>query len=71
MNVNALTLNSSPPGSPDLLHLDVHAEACAQALGRSFTWQCWGEGLHAVLGPRVITTLLVATGLIALLTFIF
>lgn len=68
MNATPTALYAHSPVDADPLSLGSHVQACRQAAGASFVWRCVGESVHAVLGPRMITTVLAATGLISLLT---
>ena len=56
-----------PPVFAEGLSLGAHVDACRNALGRGFAWRCAGEHLHDLLGPRLVTTVFVATTLMVLL----
>jgi len=51
----------------DGLSLGAHVQACDRARGRAFMLHVVGERLHAVLGPRLFTTVFAATALMSLL----
>jgi hypothetical protein len=67
MTATPSLLKDCPPGGLDLVSLDAHLLACERALGAAFPWYCLGERAHSVIGPRLVTTVLSATGLMALL----
>jgi hypothetical protein len=67
MNPPSSLLDTYPCINPDSLSLGAHVRACNRARGRGFALQCVGERVHAVLGPRLVTTVLAATTLLALL----
>lgn len=55
------------PVHTDGLSLVAHVQACDRARGRTFALRCVGESVHAVLGPRLFTTVFAAAALMALL----
>lgn len=50
--------------------LGGHVRACERARSGAFTLQCLAEQVHEVLGPRMVTTVMAATALMALLALI-
>jgi len=51
----------------DAIALVDHLKRCQHAQGPAFALRCFAEGLHAVLGPRLITTVAAVAALLALL----
>ena len=61
-------ITSTPKSTPaDSLALGAHIRDCRRVQGHAFGLQCVGEQVHGVLGPRLVTTVLAAATLIALL----
>ncbi len=66
---SAATMNASlPPLTADSLLLAAHVRACELARGPAFAWRCLVERVHALVGPRLVTTAMVAAALMALLS---
>jgi hypothetical protein len=67
MNAPNAAIAALPQAPMDGLSLGAHVRACDRARGRTFMLRCVGERLHAVLGPRLFTTVFAATVLMSLL----
>jgi len=61
----------SPPALDALaLALSAHLQACKRAQGLGFRLRCTAERLHAVLGPRMVTTVSVAGCVMAVMVML-
>ena len=65
-------MNATPPLNDLPEHLEAmalvdHLKRCQNAQGPVFTLHCLAETMHAILSPRLITTVLAVAALLALL----
>lgn len=54
----------------ELSALGAHVDRCNGCRGRWFTLRCAADAVHAFVAPRLITTLLVAGGVIGLIALV-
>ena len=54
----------------ELSALGDHLAKCSHAPGRLFSWQCAAEAAHQALASRFVTTLAVATVVLAISSMI-
>lgn len=55
----------------ELSQLGDHLARCSHAPGRLFSWQCTAEAVHRAVASRFVTTLALATVVVAVASMIW
>lgn len=66
MNTTTLNIHPAAPLADELQALGRHLRQCREARGRWFATASWVERAHGLIAPRLFTTVLGATALLAL-----
>ena len=66
----AFSMEAAHTSPMELSALGDHLAKCSHAPGRLFSWQCAAEAAHQALASRFVTTLAVATVVLAISSMI-